>query len=53
MGPGECDNMEGRKCWLQIRIRRIAYDGETMWEMGIDPCTGPGKRAADIQGQDI
>jgi hypothetical protein len=35
------------------RIRRIAYDGETMWEKGIDPCTGPGKRASDIQDQDI
>ena len=35
------------------RIRLISYDGETMWEKGIDPCTGPGKRAADIQDQDI
>ena len=35
------------------RIGRIAYDGETMWEKGIDPGTGPGKRAADIQDQDI
>ena len=35
------------------RIRRIAYDGETMWEKGIDPCPGPGKRATDIHDQDI
>jgi hypothetical protein len=35
------------------RIRCIAYDGETMWEKGIDPRTGPEKRASDIQDQDI
>jgi hypothetical protein len=32
------------------RIRRIAYDGETMWEKGIVPC--PQKISTEIQDQD-
>jgi uncharacterized protein (UPF0248 family) len=32
------------------RIRRIAYDGETMWEKGIEPC--PKKISPEILDQD-